>query len=203
MLFFKTAPDRLFKGGKKGSFLYSDHLCHSGENGISTMEGKKIERSVLVTRAPVSIPSSNALPSLSSKVAPSLLVFLPSLSLSLHTSKQVSLSLWGIETVNAWSFDVPLPREPSQSSACTRLPSLHHLIILCGGKGEREITNLSRSAPSLLGTEFLFLSNAWRGSIFPPLRSLPHSLPRTLFTLFVASSAVRSMKSLSGSLCLL
>lgn len=98
LLFLKLLLIGCFKK-KKDSFLYSDHLCPSGASGISTMEGKKIERSVLVTPAPVSIPSSNALPSLSSKVAPSLLVFLPSLSLSLHTSKQVSLSLWGIETL--------------------------------------------------------------------------------------------------------
>lgn len=88
-----------------------------------------------------------------------------SLSLALHTSKRVSLSLWGIETVNAWGFDVPLLCEPSQSSACACLPSLHHLIILCGGEGQRDYETLFHSSSTrihlpLLGAEFPFLTNA-------------------------------------------
>lgn len=109
------------------------------------------------------LSSTNALPSLGNKVAPSVLILLllSSLSPSLRTSKPVSLSLWGIETVNAWGFDVPLLCEPSQSSAGACLPSLHHLIILCGGRGRERLWNsLFHTCIhlSVLETEFLLLT---------------------------------------------
>lgn len=68
--------------------------------------------------------------------------------------------------VNAWGFDVPLLGELSQSSARARLPSLHHLIILCGGETaeweRRDYETLFHSSStyihlSLINMEFLFL----------------------------------------------
>lgn len=137
------------------------------------------------------LSSTNALPSLGNKVAPSVLILLllSSLSPSLRTSKPVSLSLWGIETVNAWGFDVPLLCEPSQSSAGACLPSLHHLIILCGGRGRRAIMKLSlpHMHPSLRPRDRIPApdnTNAFRDTV--------HSLALSLFY-FVASSAAHSM----------
>lgn len=143
--FTETELKNKFLTGYKDSFLNCAPLKRA------VLSPEKQNYSVLVTPSSISILSStNALPSLGNRVPPSLLALLPgrlllslrispSLSLSLpsHIKASLSLSLWGIETVNAWGFDVPLLCEPSQSSACARLPSLHHLIILCGGESER------------------------------------------------------------------
>lgn len=90
----------------------------------------------------------------------------PALPLSLHTSKRVCVWLWGIEMVNASGFDDPLPCEPSQSSACARLASLHHLICLCGREGE-ELWNscCSSVALSLSHAEFPLLSDAFENKV--------------------------------------
>lgn len=172
------------------------------------------ERSNQVTPSIRSVLSStDALASLGNRVAPSLTSCFPSpvafcsrsrsLPFSLHTSKRVSLSLWGIETVNAWGFDVPLLCEPSQSSACACLPSLHHLIILCGGERERERLWNSPSFTPLLHVS-ISLSTIWnpcswqtnskrlyKNHLFSVKLSPAASL-LPLFILFFASSAAYS-----------
>lgn len=114
-----------------------------------------------------------------------------SLSLPLHTSKWVSVSLWGIETVNAWSFDVPLLREPGQSSICACLPSLHHLLILCGGgiERERERERLRNSLSLLFHT---YPSPSFPVQNFcqmPSEGSFSHCLPSALSSHYLVASA--------------
>lgn len=106
-------------------------------------------------------------------------------SFSVCTSKQASVSLWGIETVNAPGFDVPLLCEPSQSSACACLPCLHHLIHLCGGEGEGLWNSFTPSPHTSLS--------------LPMQNSRSYQMPsETTFLHVVASSAAHGMPSKQG-----